>query len=147
MARRRNHTNFLTLEHQFHLAQEALEEAENHLKADWYSSSVGHSYQVAHRAAAGLLFALGAKIFTEAEVRVGFNAQFIEPGKATADLLDDYAMLEELRHHAEFEIDHHTTEQEATRALDAARRFWDAAQELGASVEAPGAAPAESPRP
>lgn len=130
MPKRHKGPSYFTRSHQFGLAEEALEEAKNHLKAHWYSSSIVHSFQVAHRAAAGLLFERGAKIFTEAEVRYGFSAQYVAVGKADESLLDDYDTLERMRLTAEREYDYTASREEAEDALARAERFWAAAQEL-----------------
>jgi uncharacterized protein (UPF0332 family) len=126
----RHDRGFLTLEHQFRLAQEALHEAENHIKAHWYSSAISHSYQVAHRAAAGLLFDQGAKIFTDQEVRYGFSAQFVATGKAPESALADYDQLAKQHKKAEWDHEYTAQREEADEALAAARRFWDVAKAL-----------------
>lgn len=130
MPKRHQGPSYFTRTHQFGLAEEALHEARHHLKAKWYSSSIVHSFQVAHRAAAGLLFERGAKIFTEAEVRYGFSAQFVVTGKADGSLLEDYDELERMRLTAEREYDYTASREEAEHALSRAERFWAAAQQL-----------------
>ena len=129
-SRHHGHEDYFTRQHQQKLAVESLHEAQQRLRAKWYASSVSQSYQVAHRAAAGLLLARGVKIFTEKEVRFGLAAQFVDAGTADASLLADYDRLDVLRQLADFEHDHHTTKAEAQEALAAAERFWAWAQRV-----------------
>lgn len=116
-----------TLRHQFELAEQALKETRNLYRARYWTSCVSSAYQVALRAAAGLLYGLGANPITEREVRVGFAGAFVSPGRTEARFDQAFRRLEDMRQKADFDHDHLSTEAEAAAALKLAEEFWNEA--------------------
>ena len=123
-----------TLDHQFRLADSALHHAEQLLRAKYWTSSVSNSYQVALRAAAGLLYGLQLRPFTEREVRVAFVSAFVNSGRVPAHLDASFRSLEKMREQADYDHDYVSTEEDARRALELAREFWTEAQRVRKEV-------------
>lgn len=121
---------YYTLPYQFRLADNALHEARNLLKARYYTSSISQCFQVAHRCAAGLLFGIEARVHTEADVAVGFESAFVSSGKSPPTFRDAYRRLAEFRRKADFEYDYLATLEEAEEALRLAESFYQESQRL-----------------
>jgi uncharacterized protein (UPF0332 family) len=121
---------YFTLEYQFRLAEQALHEARNLVKAQYYTSAIGHAYQVAHRSAAGLLFALEARVDTERDVGIGFEAAFVSNHRTDAKFGKLYRKLADMRHKSDFDFDYVANEADGKEALSCAEEFWVEAQRL-----------------
>lgn len=114
---------YYTLDYQFRLADQALQEARNLLRAKYYTSSVSHAYQVVHRAAAALLFGIEARVHTERDVGIGFESAFVSSGRSDPSFAKDYRRLAEMRRRADFEFEYAATKEEAEEALRLAEAF------------------------
>jgi uncharacterized protein (UPF0332 family) len=125
---------YYTLDYQFHLADQALGEARNLLKANYYTSSISHSFQVAHRCAAGLLFGIQARVQTERDVGIGFESAFVSGGHAPPRYAQIYRRLAEARRKADFEFEYLGTREEAQEYLQLAEAFHEEAQRLRSLV-------------
>jgi uncharacterized protein (UPF0332 family) len=125
---------YFTLEYQFGLGDVALQEARNLNKARYYTSCITNCYQVAHRYAAGLLFAIDAKVHTEKDVGIGFEAAFVSSGKSDPKFAKIYRRLAQMRQRADFDHDYVAEAPEAEEALRLAQEFHDEAQRLRAIV-------------
>ena len=119
-----------TADFQFRQSGDALREAENLYTAGYWAACVSNAYQTVLRAAAGLLYGQGVRPQTEREVRIGFAAAFVSSGLAAATHDRAFRTLEKLRHQADYEHEHTTTNEEATLALRLARDFHAEAQRL-----------------
>lgn len=121
---------YFTLEYQFRLAEQALNEVRNLVKAQYYTSAISNAYQVAHRSAAGLLFALDARVDTERDVGIGFEAAFVSSGRSDPRFGKLYRQLAKMRHQSDFEFEYVAGEVEGKEALALAEDFWTEAKRL-----------------
>ena len=121
---------YFTLEYQFRLAEQALHEARNLVKAQYYTSAISHAYQVAHRAAAGLLFAIQARVDTERDVGIGFESAFVTGQRTDPRFGNLYRRLADMRHRSDFEFEYVAAKEEGEDALRHAEDFWAEAQRL-----------------
>ena len=126
---------YFTLQYQFGLADTALHEARNLLKAHYYTSCISNCYQVAHRYAAGLLFALGSAVHTEKDVGIGFEATYVTGGRSDPKFAKIYRRLAQMRQKADFDHDYVAERVEAEEALGLAEEFFAEAQRLRALVQ------------
>lgn len=127
---------YYTASYQFRLADNALHEARNLLKAKYYTSCISQCFQVAHRCAAGLLFGIEARVHTEADVGVGFESAFVSSEKSEPGFRDAYRRLAELRRRADFEYEYLATPEEAQEGLRLAESFYQESQRLRAGLPA-----------
>jgi uncharacterized protein (UPF0332 family) len=125
---------YFTLEYQFRLGEQALHEARNLVKAKYFTSAIGHAYQVAHRCAAGLLFGIQARVDTERDVGIGFESAFVSSHRTDARFGKMYRRLAEMRHQSDFEFEYVANEAHAQEALSLAEEFWSEAQRLKANL-------------
>lgn len=121
---------YFTLEYQFRIAEQALREARNLVKAHYYTSSVSQSYQVAYRAAAGLLFGLQARVDTERDVGIGFEAAFVSSERSDPKFTVIYRRLWEMRRRSDFEFEYVGSKEDGEEAMRLAEEFWAEAQRL-----------------
>lgn len=119
-----------SLGHQSKLAQDALGEARNLIKAHYYTSSISNSYQVALRSAAGLLYGLNLDPKTEREIRIAFAARFVSSGQSDERFQRAFLRLEQMRELSDFEHDYVGTREEAEEALALAEAFQAEARRL-----------------
>lgn len=122
-----------SLLHQFKLAQDALSEARNHLRAKYYTSSVSNSYQAVLRSAAGLLYGLNLDPKTEREIRIAFGGRFI-PHDTQERFNLIFLRLEAMRERSDFDTEYLATPEEAQEALALAADFVTEAQRLQKEV-------------
>lgn len=121
---------YFTLEYQFRIAEQALREARNLVKAHYYTSAVSQAYQVAYRSAAGLLFGLEARVDTERDVGIGFEAAFITGQRSDPRFAKMYRQLWEMRRRSDFEFEYVGSKEDGDEALRLAEEFWTEAQRL-----------------
>lgn len=121
---------YFTLEYQFRLAEQALHEARNLVKAEYYTSAISNAYQVAHRAAAGLLFAIEARVDTERDVGIGFESAFVTGLRTDPRFGKLYRKLSDMRHRSDFEFEYVATKEDGEEALRHAEDFWTEARRL-----------------
>lgn len=127
---------YYTLSYQFQLADNALHEMRNLVKAKYYTSAVSQAYQVAHRCAAGLLFGVEASVHTEKDVGIGFEAAFVSSHRSEDRFGKMYRRLAEMRQRADFEYDYVAGPEEGAEAQALAEAFYQEAQRLAASLKA-----------
>lgn len=125
---------YFTLDYQFRLAEQALHEARNLAKAHYFTSAISYTFQVAHRSAAGLLFALEARVDTERDVGIGFESAFISAQRTEPRFGQMYRKLAEMRRKSDFEFDYVATSEEASEALHLAEEFWAEAKRLRETI-------------
>ncbi|MBI2077830.1 MAG: HEPN domain-containing protein [Euryarchaeota archaeon] len=125
---------YYTLDYQFGLADQALAEARNLMRAKYYTSCISHCFQVAHRCAAGLLFGIESRVQTERDVGIGFESGFVSTGKSEPQWARAYRRLAALRHKADFEFEYVGSPEEAQEALGLAEGFHREAQRLRAAL-------------
>lgn len=121
---------YYTVEYQFGLADQALAEARNLLRAKYYTSSISHAFQVAHRCAAALLFGIESRVQTERDVGIGFEGAFVSSGRSPPEFGRAYRRLADLRRRADFEFEYLATLDEAQEALRLAEEFHREATRL-----------------
>ncbi len=121
---------YFTLDYQFRIAEQALREARNLVKANYFTSAVSQAYQVAYRAAAGLLFGLEARVDTERDVGIGFEAAFVSGNRTDPKFGKIYRRLWEMRRKSDFEFEYVGSKEDGEEALRLADEFWTEAQRL-----------------
>ena len=121
---------YYTLDYQFGLADQALAEARNLMRAKYWTSCVSQCYQVAHRCAAGLLFGIESRVQTERDVGMGFEGAFVSTGRTATAFGAAYRRLADLRRQADFEFEYLAGPEEAGEALRLAEGFHEECMRL-----------------
>lgn len=125
---------YYTLRYQFQLAENALHEARNLVKAKYYTSAISQAYQVAHRCAAALLFGIEASVHTEKDVGIGFEAAFVSSQRSEPRFAHAYRRLAAMRQKADFDHDFVAGPEEGAEALRLAEEFRIEAERLAAAL-------------
>ncbi len=123
------HKNY-TVEIQANLerAEQAVEAAGKLLSEGYYDFAASRAYYAAFYAATALLLKEGMEFSKHSGVIAAIHRQFIKTGKFEKQFGKDLNWLFELRSVGDYGVTVHVPQQEAEQAIEAARRFVQAAQ-------------------
>ncbi len=124
-----SHENYIVeIQANLERAEQAIEAAGKLLSDGYYDFAASRAYYAAFYAATALLLKEGMEFSKHSGVIATIHKRFIKTGKLEKSFGKDLNWLFELRSVGDYGVTVHVPKQEAEQAIEAARRFVQAAQ-------------------
>jgi uncharacterized protein (UPF0332 family) len=107
-------------------AQEMLDIAEENFDNQHYRAACNRAYYAVFYAASALLFSKGKSYGKHSAVLAAFRQHFIKTGKLNKKLSDDYKLIMDTRHIADYDLSDPLEKEEVTRMIAKAKDFVQA---------------------